>query len=180
MSLFVFNTNASAVDKQSLFASIEASRFCDKNVYEILDKHGLQDCFFISDAAFSSYQLLNYFLDKFGPSNVWITSYGISETVMRNISLRKQAEQILDLHFVFSDHVKKMKPAEMQIAQSIATSFVHYPCHAKIIVLQNDNHQAVITSSMNMNRNNKLESGAISFNRSVADSFIQFLNTLIC
>lgn len=180
MSLFPFDTTPVTVAKESLFASIEAIRFNDRSIYEQFDKNGLQDCFFISDANFSSYQMLNYILDKFGPSNVWITSYGISETVMRNISIRKQSENILKLHFIFSDHVKNIKPAEMQIAQNIATSFCHYPCHAKIIVVQNETYQAVITSSMNMNRNNKLESGAITFSKDVAASFIQYLNNIIC
>ena len=180
MSLFSFDTTPAQVAKESLFLSIEATRFNDKDIYAQWDKNGLQDSFFISDANFSSYQLLNYLLDKFGPSNVWITSYGISETVMRNIATRKQAGNILGLHFMFSDYVKKIKPAEMQIAQSIATTFCHYPCHAKIIVVQNETCQAVITSSMNMNRNNKLESGAITFSKDVAHSFIQYLNNIIC
>ena len=180
MSLFKFDTTPAPSQYKSLFVSIDASTATAISVLKDFEANGLHDCMFISDAKFSSYQLLNYLLDKFGPSKVWITTYGISETVMRQIATRKQAGLISELHLIFSDHVKRIKPAEIQIAENIATSFKHYPCHAKIIVIQSPTQSATITCSMNMNRNNKLESGAISFNHQVSESFINYLNQILC
>lgn len=181
MSLFNFNSAPKPIDKQVLEKSISASLDADADLFFELDKCDyLSDTIFISDASFSSYQLLNAFLDKFGPSNVWLTTYGISETVMRGLSTRKQSGLIKELYMVFSDHVKKIKPAEVQIAEHIATKFCHYPCHAKIIVVQNDTHQAVIISSMNLNRNNKLEAGCISRNANTVQLVIKKLNSILC
>jgi hypothetical protein len=178
MSLFSFKIQAQHSDKSSIHSGIEASRLLDSNALTFLDKSQFKSGVFISDANFSSYQLLNTLLDQFGPSDVWITSYGISETALRAISARKQTGLIKDLHFVFSDHVKRIKPREMQIAESIATKFCYYPCHAKIIVVRNQNKSATIISSMNMNRNNKLEAGFIGFDHTLADDIITQLTKI--
>jgi hypothetical protein len=179
MSLFSFETSPTSTGRTSLHKSIEASRLLDSAALAFLNDCQWKSGVFISDANFSSYQLINSILDRFGPSDIWLTSYGISETALRAISTRKQSGLIKDLHFIFSDHVKRIKPREMQQAESIATSFCYYPCHAKIVVVRNPNHSATIISSMNMNRNNKLEAGFIGFEQNVADDIITQL-TQIC
>ncbi|MFA6516005.1 MAG: hypothetical protein WCU83_02630 [Bacteroidia bacterium] len=99
---------------------------------------------------------------------------------MRNISHRKHSGDIVDLHIICSDHIRSVKPAEIQIAEKLATRFVFYPCHAKMIVIKSiSGKYAAIVSSMNLNRNNKLEAGTVIFDHQTVQKTIDFLNNII-
>lgn len=185
MSLFKYHNEVAQVDPATVLQSIEASRMVNFREYaEIAQAIPAitqnASIYFWSDARWSSYQLLNHFLQLTGPADVWLTTYGISEMAMRQITLQKQAGNILELNIVFSDEVKRKKPAEVQIAMSIATRYNMYPCHAKIIAIRNASYHVLIVSSMNLNRNNKLEAGSITTHVETVNGFITQLNKILC
>ena len=185
MSLFKFHNTVEQVDKATVLKSIDASRAVNFREYaEIKEAISCLEpnahIYFYSDSRWSSYQLLNHLLDLTGPADVWLTTYGISESAMRQITHRKQVNHINNLYFVFSDEVKRKKPAEIQIAISIATAYTMYPCHAKIIAIRNPTHHVLVLSSMNLNRNNKLEAGSLTTHPETVNSFITQLNKILC
>jgi hypothetical protein len=136
--------------------------------------------FYASDGKVSSYQLVNYFLDKFNePATVHITTWGFTETALRQLSIRKNAGQIEDLYFIFSSKTKVNKANEFQLATSIATAYKIHPCHAKVYLVRTKNHQVSIITSGNLNRNNKLEAGVITGNLGVYTGYVDFLTNII-
>lgn len=136
--------------------------------------------FYASDGKVSSYQLVNYFLDRFNePATVHITTWGFTETALRQLATRKQAGQIKDLYFLFSSKTKVNKANEFQLATSIATAYKIHPCHAKVYLVRTKNHQVSIITSGNLNRNNKLEAGVITGNLGVYTGYVEFLNSII-
>ena len=73
--------------------------------------------FYASDGKVSSYQLINYFLDKFNqPAAVYITTWGFTETALRQLAIRKQSGQIEKLYFLFSSKTKINKPRIIRLA----------------------------------------------------------------
>jgi hypothetical protein len=187
MSLFKFNDTNTAIvgGTAAAFKSIAAANAIDlsnlKEIDELLPSiDNSANAFFISDKRWSAHQMIAAYLTQMTWADVWLTTYGINEHTMRQIANRKQAGQIRELYFMFSEQVKKIKPQEIQIAMQIATAYCVYPSHAKIIVLKNDTHQVLIVSSMNLNRNNKLEAGAITTDVQAVQLFIDFLNDKIC
>jgi hypothetical protein len=163
--------------------SIEAARFINLDSAKLISDYitTLSGTFFyISNGKVSSYQLLNYFLDRFNePANVHITTWGFTELALRQLANRKEAGHIKDLYFVFSDQVKVNKANEYQLATSIATAYKKHPCHAKIYLIKTDHFQVSIITSGNLNRNNKLESGTITFDRFIYNEYAEYLNNLI-
>ena len=136
--------------------------------------------FYASNGKVSSYQILNYFLDKFNePAVVHITTWGFTELALRQMANRKKAGQIKELYFVFSDQVQVNKANEFQLATSIATAYKKHPCHAKIYLIKTATYQVSIITSGNLNRNNKLEAGTISFSSDIYNGYANYLNKLI-
>jgi hypothetical protein len=187
MSLFKFDDANTAVvgGTASAWKALAAAEAIDlsklNEIDELLPKiDNLANAFFISDKRWSAHQMIAAYLTQMKWADVWLTTYGINEHTMRQIANRKDAGQIRELYFMFSEQVKKLKPQEIQIAMQIATAYCIYPSHAKIIVLKNDTHQVLIVSSMNLNRNNKLEAGAITTDANAVQLFIDFLNEKIC
>lgn len=132
--------------------------------------------YYISNGKVSSYQLINFFLDKFClPATLYITTWGMTELAIRNLASRKKAGQIEQLYFVFSEQTKVNKANEFQLAVSIATAYKMMPCHAKIYLIKTQNHQVSIITSSNLNRNNKLEAGTITGDPNIYDGYSKFL-----
>lgn len=163
--------------------SIEAARFVNLESAKLLEQYlpNLSGTYFyISNGKVSAYQILNYFLDKFNQTaTVHITTWGFTELALRQLANRKNAGHIKDLYFVFSDQVKINKANEYQLATSIATAYKKHPCHAKIYLIGTKDFQVTITTSGNLNRNNKLESGTICFNENIYKGYADYLNNLI-
>lgn len=136
--------------------------------------------FYASDGKVSSYQLVNYFLDRFAePATVYITTWGFTETALRQLALRKQSGQIKELYFVFSDKTKVNKANEYQLATSVATAFKIHPCHAKIYLVRAEKNYFSLITSGNLNRNNKLEAGVITSSKSIWEGYANFLENII-
>lgn len=187
MSLFKFDTQeAGAIGGTAAAAkAVDAAIALDLTKLKEIDSElpkidNLANAFYISDARWSAHQIITAYLTQMKSADVWLTTFGINEHTMRQIANHKQAGNIRNLYFMFSEQVKRIKPQEIQIAMQIATAYCIYPSHAKIIVLKNDTHQVLIVSSMNLNRNNKLEAGAITTDPNAVQLFIDFLNEKIC
>ncbi len=136
--------------------------------------------FYASDGKVSSYQLVNYFLDRFNETaTVYITTWGFTETALRQLASRKHAGQITDLYFIFSSKTKINKANEFQLATSIATAYKIHPCHAKIYLVRTKSHQVSIITSGNLNRNNKLEAGVITGSLDIYQGYANFLTQII-
>lgn len=186
MSLFQFNIQVDNKQaKDCAIKSVAANRAIDITVYKRLEEilprlEDLGTYFLISDGRWSSYQVLNYYLDQMPAADVWISTYGINERAMRNLINRKESGNINNLYLLLSDELRRIKPQESQIAMSLATRFKFYPSHAKIIVAKNSTHSWAFVSSMNLNRNNKLESGVLTTDKAVADFYCDFIDKIIC
>jgi len=173
-------------NKFDVFKSQAASKHINLSAAKELDQHFIDfgqnmSYFYVSNGKVSSYQLLNYFLDKFNePATVYISTWGMTENAIRQLASRKASGQIADLYFVFSEQTKVNKANEFQLAVSIATAFKIIPCHAKIYLIKTAHHQVSIITSANLNRNNKLEAGTITNDLSIYQGYQEFLKQLIC
>lgn len=163
--------------------SIEAAKFINLSSAKLLNEH-LADAsgtyHYISNGKVSSYQMINYFLDRFNePATLHITTWGMTELALRQMATRKASGMIKDIYFVFSEQIKVNKANEFQLATSIATGYKKHPCHAKIYLIKTASHQVSIITSANLNRNNKMEAGSICFEKNTYEGFSSYLNELI-
>ena len=146
----------------------------DKLIGSISPGEGLH---LISHGKVNSYDLLFAMIDRTPQCAVIITTWGLGEYPLRQLAAR--TKNMSGLYFIFSDKLKTMKPNEFQLATAMATGYRTYPCHAKLMVVMNSVEGWVMNSSMNFNRNNKLEAGVVVHDLQTARSYAQALMPII-
>jgi len=125
---------------------------------------------FVSEGEFSMHELLEFLLEKTGPAKVSITSFSITEAAVRSFLYLMETGIILHLECLFDLSVKRHKLGLLNFANNIATSIALAKCHAKLILIENDNWSVSVIGSANFQVNDKIEAGVIS----TRPEFLQF------
>lgn len=125
---------------------------------------------FTSEGEFSMHELLEFLLQRTGPAKVRITSFSITEAAVRSFLHLMEIGIILHLECLFDLSVKRHKLGLLNFAANIATSIALAKCHAKLILIENDNWSVSVIGSANFQVNDKIEAGVIS----TRPEFLQF------
>lgn len=116
---------------------------------------------FISDAEFSTHELIGHLLTQTGPSAVRISSFSISEIAIRNFFRLQESRQITQLSCLFDFSVKRHKLGLLFFASNVASCIRLTKVHAKLIFIDNEEWNLVVVTSANLNNNDKKEVGII-------------------
>ena len=116
----------------------------------------------------SMHELLDYLLQKVGPSKVYIATWSIGETGARYLVDLIQKGLITELQGIFDFRSSNRHPEAFHLAKQHVSRLRLYPCHAKVTVIVNDNWQIVVNGSANYTNKKRIESGVISINNDVA------------
>jgi hypothetical protein len=118
---------------------------------------------YVTNGAWSMHHLLTYLVEKLGPSNVYISTYRISEEPLRVMTGLKNTGAIKTLNLIVSDRIRNHNPQEKQLAESICDRIVYVKNHSKVTVIRGERGTATIVSSANYSSNRRIESGFVSF-----------------
>lgn len=135
---------------------------------------------FYSDGAWNMHDLLYYFLKRQGAAKVYLTTWAISEIVMRQLCNFMKDGLITELFALFDYRNTSRKPAELAFIEQNATRIKLAKCHAKVTVIDSESMPVTIVSSANYTRNPRLEAGVIAFSREVADFHKEWILKEIC
>lgn len=127
----------------------------------------------------SSHELLAYILEQTGPAQVYITSWSITEDPMRKLLALVESGHITELRCLFSDRVEVMNPAAHQLMKYNQVQMHLGKCHAKVIVVRNENIGIVATGSANFTINKRWEAGCVASDKQLADEYITAINQVI-
>lgn len=111
----------------------------------------------------SQYQLLEYILLQTGKANVYMATWSFGTGGVK--ALQKLAkEDLLDSLFIVYDFTTADKQADLYdqlkaICKNGKLKITN--CHAKIVVIQNETWNLVVTGSANMTNNSRFEHGQI-------------------
>jgi hypothetical protein len=130
---------------------------------------------FVSLGDWSTHDLLFFYLLKTGPANVYFTTWSISEFAMRQLYQYVNDGLILSLSGLFDYRNGIHKPAELQFLKQITSDIKPSKCHAKIVVISNENHGLAIVTSGNFTRNPRIESGTVFNDPDIAQFHIQWI-----
>lgn len=119
---------------------------------------------YVTDGAWSLYQLLIAAIDITGPAVMYTSTYAMSETSARCIANLKDAGLISGIHCVIDDRVDTRSAGSLQLLRSIADSCALVKCHAKATVLQGKSISLLILGSANYTENKRLEIGIVTTN----------------
>lgn len=117
--------------------------------------------YFLTDGTWSLFELIDYCLDQVGPSDVFITSFSISEESIRHLLYLKESGKILSLSGLFDPSLRKTKTPLLYFASEVFDRMRFAANHSKIILFANKNRSLSIIASANLGRNRRIETGII-------------------
>lgn len=119
----------------------------------------------------SNHDLLELILKKTGPAKVWITSWTVSEIAVRTLIQLIDTKQIEEIHCLFDERIKVHCPQAHQLAKNAVVDMKLAKIHAKCIAVLNDDWGVAVVTSANFTRNPRIEAYSICSDRSIAESF---------
>ena len=124
---------------------------------------------------FGMNDLLLYLLKQTGSSDVLISTWSLSETAMRKLILKRNSGLIKSIVFLLDPRIKVRNPVPFQM---VIKNFTYKlkPCHAKVTLIENEEWNISIVSSMNMTENPRMERGVIFTDKETFD----FDKNIIC
>lgn len=117
---------------------------------------------FWTDGAWSMHQLLSGLLKLVGSSDVWMSTYALSETSVRAMHKLMEEGLIQSLYCVIDNRVDTRSAASFQFFNSIADRVVLADCHAKVTILLGGRRNLIVIGSANYTENKRMEVGMIS------------------
>lgn len=130
-----------------------------------------------SDGEWSMHHLLEYLLRISGPSSVWISSFSITEVAIRTFLNLQEEGLIMDLHCLFDLSVKRHKIGLLNFANNVVSEIAVSKCHAKIILIKNEQHTITVVGSPNFTINDKKEVAVIHKEQWFFEFFFNELTT---
>lgn len=134
---------------------------------------------FATAGRWSQHQLLEYLLRKTGPCRLWMTTWTITEEPMRALLMMLREGLILELNAVLDYRIEKRKPEAFQLASQLITRIKLTKCHAKLLVLKNENWNVTVLGSANFSKNPRIEAGVIFTDKASADFHSHWIDQVI-
>lgn len=134
---------------------------------------------FSTGGRWSMHHLLEYLLLKTGPAKVWMTTWTITEEPMRALLDMIKKGMITQVHAVLDYRIEKRKPEALQLASNIITKIKLTKCHAKVLVIQNEDWNVTVLGSANFSKNPRIEAGVIFTDRRSAEFHANWIDDTI-
>jgi hypothetical protein len=177
------NEKPSATEQMAFFDDCESQSFSLQSMNDLKEHLGKieqnRHYRFWSKGQWSMHELLEFLLLQTGASDVYLTTWTITEDPMRKIFLLKKKGLIKSLHCVLDQRIKGNKPGPFQLLKNTADSLRLTQCHAKSLVLVNGKFNVSVLGSANLSRNPRLEAGTISTNKEAVNFDLNIIKNAI-
>ena len=124
------------------------------------------------------YEAMEELVERTKPAIVKIETFNISEDFVRPLFFTYGEKKISDLKMVIDMNVKRHKLPILLFASNITDQIRMAPCHAKVLLVKNDEEQFGIVGSANANQPARYESGIIFRNERLFRFFENEFDTL--
>lgn len=116
---------------------------------------------FVSRGQWSMHELLEELLRKAGPSQVFLSTWTVTEDPVRSLFMLKKEGLIKSLSCVLDYRITDRKPKPFQLLKQTADRIALTQCHAKTLVIRGEEWDFACVGSANFSRNPRIEAGAI-------------------
>jgi len=116
---------------------------------------------FFTQARWSSHEMLLYLLHSVGKSEVTITSFSISDVIIRTLINASENDYISNLKLILNTSVKRNKTSLLLFANKALSYIALANNHMKLTLIENDDFKIVVNQSANLTPNPAFESGVI-------------------
>lgn len=180
MSMFQFSDLQGKQDNAILTASMQDVN-CSSDVKEIVELIGKNDSvMFWSEGRWSLYSLVCKVIQQWGTSDLYFSSWGLSEEPLRALHNLQQKGLLDKLYCLLDYRIKERQAKAFQLCEGISTKIGLMKSHAKVTVIETKSGEIfTIIGSMNWTRNNKNEAGIILKNTDIGHYCKDFMITMI-
>jgi hypothetical protein len=141
----------------------------DSNLSDLLPSLEMGDLLeYYTEGRFSLHNLIEYLLKITGSANVLIATWAMTEAPLRSLARMKNEGLIKRLECLLEHKVPGHNSRAYAYAKNIFDEIWLGKCHAKVAIIENDDWGIVITTSANLTRNRRIESGDIKCSMSSA------------
>ncbi len=114
---------------------------------------------YMQKGEWATHQVLPSLLDLFPQSEIYLSSFNISDQSLRSLAVLQKQGKFERLSLLLDRSLLKNKVALLRFAYNITQNVRLNSIHAKIILIQNKNRCFGIVGSQNFNQNKKIEAG---------------------
>lgn len=123
---------------------------------------------FATQGHFHLHELVERILHFTGPAKYYTTTWAISEAPMRKILDLVQSGFITEIHALFDYKTKAHAPKAFHLIEGITSRVALTHIHAKVKVIETEEHCISISSSANDTNNSRWEAGVITPNKKIS------------
>lgn len=131
---------------------------------------------FMHKGDWAIHEVLPSLLSAIGPASVRIATFSISEDSLRPLFFLSDEGMITDLTLLLDTTVKRHKLDLLLFASNISPNIRIDSCHAKLLLVENEQYKFGIAGSANLNQNRRWEAGFYFTAGSHYDYFAQMFN----
>lgn len=131
--------------------------------------------FYETQGSWSNIELLEYLLEQTGKSEIYFSTWSISEEAIRRFSIWNENNRITNIYAVVDAGLRNRKPAIYQSAIATFKNIKFSHSHAKVTVIKSDSHAITLITSANYTKNPRQEVGIIVFDEKLAEKNIQWI-----
>ena len=117
--------------------------------------------FYFSSGHWSLHDLFTALIHKTGPARVYLSTFSLSEIAIRSLYNALREGLILELGCLVDIRVKRHKIGLLNFAGHLVDTITLANCHAKILILENQEWKVAVVASNNFTVNIRYESGSI-------------------
>lgn len=114
---------------------------------------------FMHKGDWAIHEVLPSLLSAIGPASVRIATFSISEDSLRPLFFLTEEGKITRLQMLLDTTVKRHKIDLLLFAANISPEIKIDSCHAKVLLVENEQYQFGIVGSANLNQNHRWEAG---------------------
>jgi hypothetical protein len=125
---------------------------------------------FFSNSEWSMPDLIDYITNQIGPCSLRLTSFSFTLPALVHIKNLIELRLINKVQFLIDKSVLHQQ-GKIQQLKLMPIEVKLLKCHAKIVLLENENYKLVVVSSANINRNPRWEAGSIMTSKLAYDFY---------
>jgi len=133
----------------------------------------------VSDGDWSMHDLVMELLKKYKPADLWITTYALRETYVRQILMAQDRGDLNKVKMVLDYRAKVRTPEVFQLAANNINQICLTAIHAKATILKTKDHYISIIGSANWTSNPRIEAGVVTMDKTIGKFNVDWIEKVM-
>jgi phosphatidylserine/phosphatidylglycerophosphate/cardiolipin synthase-like enzyme len=169
------NLTEPIVDSSSIRMDMRVEQVFNESVPIFVEANAVYP--FWTDGKWSYHQLIKQLILQVGKSDVYLSTWAITEEPLRVIHKLKKEGKISRLCGIFDYRLSERSPKGYAFAKEFFDEIILIENHSKVTIIDNDSIPISVIGSANWTKNKRLEAGVILTNKETAQQFINLFKS---